>query len=101
MIDLLTPIVGRIFAKVMNSTYCALDATSMPVLDVDHPLGLRTGTLWLLQGERVYSYFMYAESGHAHHLEKRRQGLQACERDVRRLSNEQLRRASWRRPRRL
>src|SRR5690606_33996035 len=75
MIDLFDPIVGRIFAKVMNSTYCALDATSMPVLDVDHPLGLRTGTLWLLQGERVYSYFMYAESGHAHHLEKRLKGF--------------------------
>jgi transposase len=75
LIDLFDPIVGRIFAKVMNSTYCALDATSMPVLDVDHPLGLRTGTLWLLQGERVYSYFMYAESGHAHHLEKRLKGF--------------------------
>jgi transposase len=76
MIDLFDPIVGRIFSKVISSKYCALDATSMPVLDIDHPLGIRTGTLWLLQGERVYSYFMYAESGHAHHLEKRLKGYE-------------------------
>ena len=44
------------------------------MLDVDHPLGIRTGTLWLLQGERMYSYFMYAESGHAHHLDKKLKG---------------------------
>jgi transposase len=74
MLDLFDPIVGRIFTKVIGSQYCALDATSMPVLDMDHPLGIRTGTLWLLQGERVYSYFMYAESGHAHHLEKKLKG---------------------------
>ena len=74
MIDLFDPIVGRIFTKVVGSEYFALDATSMPVLDMDHPLGIRTGTLWLLQGERVYSYFLYAESGHARHLEKKLNG---------------------------
>jgi len=58
----------------VSSNYLAFDATSMPVLDVDHPLGIRTSTLWLLQGERVYSYFLYAESGHAHHLTKRLKG---------------------------
>jgi transposase len=74
MIDLFDPIVSHIFKKVVTAKYTALDATSMPVLDMDHPLGIRTGTLWLLQGERSYSYFMYAESGHAHHLEKKLKG---------------------------
>jgi transposase len=74
MIDLFDPIVGHIFKKVMGSKYFALDATSMPVLDIEHPLGIRTSTLWLLQGERAYSYFMYAESGHAHHVEKKLKG---------------------------
>ena len=74
MIDLFDPIVGHIFKKVVGSQYFALDATSMPVLDIDHPLGIRTSTLWLLQGERAYSYFMYAESGHAHHLDKKLKG---------------------------
>jgi transposase len=74
MIDLFDPIVGRIFEKVMGSSYLALDATSMPVLDIDHPLGIRTSTLWLLQGERAYSYFLYAKSGHAHHLENKLKG---------------------------
>jgi transposase len=75
MIDLFDPIVGHIFKKVVDSNYLALDATSMPVLDIDHPLGLRTSTLWLLQGERSYSYFLYAESGHAHHLVKKLEGV--------------------------
>jgi transposase len=74
MIDLFDPIVGHIFKKVVGSQYFALDATSMPVLDFDHPLGIRTSTLWLLQGERAYSYFMYAESGHAHHVDKKLKG---------------------------
>jgi transposase len=74
MIDLFDPIVGHIFQKVVSSKYFALDATSMPVLDVDHPLGIRTSTLWLLQGERSYSSFLYAESGHAHHIDKKLKG---------------------------
>jgi transposase len=74
LIDLFDPIVGHVFKKVVSAKYSALDATSMPVLDIEHPLGIRTGTLWLLQGERTYSYFMYAESGHAHHLDKKLKG---------------------------
>lgn len=74
MIDLFDPVVSHIFEKVVTAKYFALDATSMPVLDLEHPLGIRTGTLWLLQGERSYSYFMYAESGHAHHVDKRLKG---------------------------
>jgi transposase len=74
LIDLFDPVVDHIFKRVVTATYTALDATSLPVLDIDHPLGIRTGTLWLLQGERAYSYFMYAESGHAHHLDKKLKG---------------------------
>jgi transposase len=74
MIDLFDPIVGHIFNKVVGSSYFALDATSLPVLDIDHPLGIRTSTLWLLQGDRAYSYFLYAKTGHAHHLESKLKG---------------------------
>jgi transposase len=74
MIDLFDPIVAHIFSRVVGAQYFALDATSMPVLDIEHPLGIRTSTLWLLQGERAYSYFMYAKSGHAHHLESKLKG---------------------------
>jgi hypothetical protein len=74
MVDLFDPIVARIFTKVVGSPYFAFDATSMPVLDIDHPLGIRTSTLWLLQGDRTHSYFMYAQSGHAHHLESKLKG---------------------------
>ncbi len=69
MIDRFDPIVGHIFKKVVHADYAALDATSMPVLDMHHPLGIRTSTLWLLQGERTYSFFLYAVSRHAHHLD--------------------------------
>jgi hypothetical protein len=44
------------------------------VLDIEHPLGIRTGALWLLQGDHCYSYFLYANSAHAHHLEARLTG---------------------------
>jgi transposase len=74
MIDLFDPIVGHIFNKVVGSSYFALDATSLPVLDIDHPLGIRTSTLWLLQGDRAYSSFLYAKTGHAHHLESKLKG---------------------------
>ena len=74
MIDLFDPIVGHIFTKVVRSPYFALDATSMPVLDTECPLGIRTSTLWLLQGDQTHSYFMYAESGHARHLESKLKG---------------------------
>lgn len=68
-IDLLDPIVRHILHQALTSTYFGFDATSIRVLDPEHPLGIRTGALWLLQGDHRYSYFMYASSGHAHHLE--------------------------------
>jgi hypothetical protein len=32
----------------MDSEYVALDATSIRVLDVEHPLGIRNGAIWLI-----------------------------------------------------
>jgi transposase len=69
LIDLFDPIVEHIFEQCVRSSYFAIDATSMPVLDITVPIGIRTGALWLLQGDHVYSYFLYAESGHAKHVE--------------------------------
>ena len=74
MIDLFDPVVQHIFRKCISSGYFALDATTMPVIDSDHPLGIRTSALWLLQGDHRYSYFMYAPSGHASHLESKLKG---------------------------
>jgi transposase len=68
-IDLLDPIVRHIFHKALSSKYFGFDATGIRVLDPEHPMGIRSGALWLLQGDHRYSYFMYADSGHAHHLE--------------------------------
>lgn len=68
-IDLLDPIVRHIFDKALRSKYFGFDATGVRVLDVSHPLGIRSGVMWLLQGDHVYSCFKYADSGHAHHLE--------------------------------
>jgi hypothetical protein len=46
--------------------YAPVDATGSRVLDPNHPLGIRSGALWLLQGDHCYSYFLDAPSGHAH-----------------------------------
>jgi transposase len=74
VIDLFDPIVRHVFKRCMESEYVALDATSIRVLDVEHPLGIRNGALWLIQGAHCYSYFMYAKSGHADHLEAKLEG---------------------------
>ena len=68
-IDLLDPIIRHILHKALSSQYFGFDATGIRVLDPRHPLGIRSGALWLLQGDHCYSYFLYAPSGHAHHLE--------------------------------
>jgi transposase len=68
-IDLLDPVIRHILHKTLSSKYFGFDATGIRVLDPQHPLGIRSGALWLLQGDHCYSYFMYAPSGHAHHLE--------------------------------
>jgi transposase len=46
----------------------------MRVLDPDHPLGIRTAALWLIEGAHKYAYYAYAPSGHSEHLEKLLEG---------------------------
>jgi transposase len=70
MIDLFDPIVGHIRDKCLSSTFTALDATRMPVLDASHPLGIRSGSLWLIEGDHQYACFLYAPSAQAEHLKK-------------------------------
>ena len=70
VIDLFDPIVRHIREACLSSSFTALDATRMPVLDPVHPLGIKSGTLWLVEGDHRYSCFLYAPSGHAEHLRK-------------------------------
>ena len=70
VIDLFDPIVGHIREACLSSTFTALDATRMPVLDPLHPLGIKSGALWLIQGDHRYACFLYAPSAHAVHLKK-------------------------------
>lgn len=74
LLDLFDPIVRDIFERCVRSSYFAFDATGIPVLDIEAPIGIRTGALWLLQGDHCFSYFLYAESGHAKHLEDKLAG---------------------------
>jgi transposase len=70
VIDLLDPVVGHIREASLSSSFTALDATRMPVLDPTHPLGIKSGALWLIEGDHRYACFLYAPSGHASHLKK-------------------------------
>lgn len=70
VIDLFDPIVGYIREQALSSSFTAFDATRMPVLDGTHPLGIKSGALWLVEGDHRYACFLYAPSGHAEHLEK-------------------------------
>jgi transposase len=74
LLDLFDPVVRDIFERCVRSSYFAFDATGIPVLDIEAPLGIRTGALWLLQGDHCFSYFLYAPSGHAQHLEDKLAG---------------------------
>ena len=42
----------------------------MPVLDPVHPLGIKSGALWLIEGDHRYACFLYAPSAHAEHLKR-------------------------------
>jgi transposase len=70
LIDLFDPVVGHIRERCLSWRFTALDATGMPVLDPLHPLGIKTGALWLIEGDHRYACFLYAPSGHATHLKK-------------------------------
>jgi transposase len=70
VIDLFDPVVRHIRERSLSSRFTALDATRMPVLDPLHPLGIKSGALWLIQGDHRYACFLYAPSAHADHLKK-------------------------------
>ncbi len=70
VIDLFDPIVRHIREQCLSSRFTALDATRMPVLDPVHPLGIKSGALWLVEGDHRYACFLYAPSAHAEHLQK-------------------------------
>jgi transposase len=70
LIELFDPVVGHIREKCLSSTFTALDATRIPVLDSSHPLGIKSGALWLIEGDHKYACFLYAPSGHAEHLKR-------------------------------
>jgi len=70
LVDLFDPIVRYLREACFSSAYQALDATSIRVLDRDHPLGVRTGALWLITGAHRYACFVYAPSAEAEHLEQ-------------------------------
>jgi transposase len=69
VIDLFDPVSEHIRDACLSSDYTALDATRMPVLDPNHPLGIRSGSLWLIEGGHRYACFLFAPTGHADHLE--------------------------------
>lgn len=70
VIDLFQPVIDHIAKSCLSSSFTALDATSMPVLDAEHPLGIRTGALWLIEGDHKHALFVYAPSGHAKHIDE-------------------------------
>lgn len=70
LVDLFDPVVRHLRDKCLSSSFTALDATRMPVLDPLHPLGIKSGALWLIEGDHRYSCFLYAPSAHAEHLQK-------------------------------
>jgi transposase len=68
LIDLFDPVVRHIRERCLSSSFTALDATRMPVLDPLHPVGIKSGALWLIEGDHRYACFLYAPSAHAEHL---------------------------------
>ena len=69
LIDRFEPVVEHIKERALASSFTALDATSMKVLDVTHPLGIRTGALWLIEGDHQYAYFVFAPTAEARHID--------------------------------
>jgi transposase len=70
LIDLFDPVTRHIRNACLSASFTALDATRMPMLDPQHPLGIRTAALWLIEGDHRYACFLFAPSGHADHLRK-------------------------------
>ena len=69
LIDVFDPVVRHIREAALSSDFAALDAMRMPVIDPQHPLGIRSGALWLIEGAHRYACFVYAPTGHDDHVE--------------------------------
>ncbi len=64
-IDLLSPVADMIHVQTKASALLATDASGMPVLDDDHPHGIRNGTMWCWVGGQKWVSFVYAKRGDA------------------------------------
>jgi transposase len=64
-IDLLKPIAVLIGEETKARPLLATDASGLPVLDQDHPLGIRNGTMWCWVGSEKWVTFFYAKNGDA------------------------------------
>lgn len=64
-IDLLCPLAREIRKLTLIEELLGTDATGLPVLDEDHPLGIRNGTMWCWVGGRKWVTFFYARTGDA------------------------------------
>ncbi len=62
-IDMLAPIAESIAAQTRACAILATDATSLPVLDEDHPNGIRSGSIWCWVGDQRWVTFTYAAEG--------------------------------------
>ena len=69
-IDRFEPVVEHIKEHALAASYTALDATSIKVLDEEHPLGVRTGSMWLIEGDHAYAYFVFAATAEAWHIDE-------------------------------
>jgi transposase len=64
-IDLFAPISAGIKRETLASRLLGTDATGLPVLDRDHPQGIRSGTIWGWVGGTKWVTFFYARHGDA------------------------------------
>jgi transposase len=62
-IDLLAPVARAIHHQTRASELLATDATGLPVLDQDHPQGIRNGTMWCWVGDGCWVSFFYSPIG--------------------------------------
>jgi transposase len=62
-IDLFSPIAAEIKRETLACNLLGTDATGLPVLDQDHPQGIRNGTIWGWVGGTKWVTFFYARHG--------------------------------------
>ena len=65
MIDMVSPLARSIHSLTLAEALLGTDATGLPVLDEDHPLGIRNGTMWCWVGGAKWVTFFYAPTGDA------------------------------------